>query len=141
MPQIAPNMGVWIHVYTYTYLCFYYIHVQIYVYYMYTQTYILYTRYNVLYIHIHICILKWSEIAQSCPTLCDPMDCSLPVSSVHGIFQAIVLAWIAISFSRGSSQPRDGTRISRIVDKCFTVWATREVHSKNTVCCIQRMFL
>ena len=46
-----------------------------------------------------------SEVAQSCPTLCDPIDCSLPGSSVHGIFQAIVLEWIAISFSRGSSQP------------------------------------
>ena len=51
-----------------------------------------------------------SEVAQSCPTLCDPMDCSLPGSSVRGIFQAIVLEWIAIFFSRGSSQPRDGTQ-------------------------------
>ena len=42
-----------------------------------------------------------SEVAQSCPTLCDPVDCSLPGSSVHGIFLAIVLEWIAISFSRG----------------------------------------
>ena len=50
------------------------------------------------------------EVAQSCPTLCDPRDCSLPGSSVHGIFQAIVLEWIAISFSKGSSQPRDRTR-------------------------------
>ena len=41
----------------------------------------------------------YSEVAQSCPTICDPMDCSLPSSSVHGIFQAIVLEWIAISFS------------------------------------------
>ena len=48
-----------------------------------------------------------SEVTQSCPTLCDPMDCSLPGSSVHGIFQARVLKWVAISFSRGSSQPRD----------------------------------
>ena len=48
-----------------------------------------------------------SEVAQSCPTLCDPKDCSLPGSSVRGIFQAIVLEWIANSFSRGSSQPRD----------------------------------
>ena len=48
-----------------------------------------------------------SEVAQSCPTLCDPMDSSLPGSSVHGIVQAIVLEWIAISFSRGSSQTRD----------------------------------
>ena len=46
-----------------------------------------------------------SEVTQSCPTLCDPMDCSLPGSSIHGIFQAIVLEWIAISFSRGSPDP------------------------------------
>ena len=44
---------------------------------------------------------------QSCPTLSDPMDCSLPGFSVCGIFQARVLEWVAISFSRGSSQPRD----------------------------------
>ena len=48
-----------------------------------------------------------SEVAQSCLTLCDPMDCSLPGSSVHGILQARILEWVAISFSRGSSQPRD----------------------------------
>ena len=48
-----------------------------------------------------------SEVAQSCLTLCNPMDCSLPGSSTHGIFQARVLEWVAISFSRGSSQPRD----------------------------------
>ena len=63
------------------------------------------------------------EVAQSCPTLCNPMDCSLPGSSVHGIFQAIILEWIAISFSKGSSQPRDWTQVSRIVDRRFTVWA------------------
>ena len=48
-----------------------------------------------------------SEVAQSCPTLCNPVDCSLPGSSVHGFLQARILEWIAISFSRGSSQPRD----------------------------------
>ena len=48
-----------------------------------------------------------SEVAQSCPTLYNPMDCSLPGSSVHGIFQARILEWVAISFSRRSSQPRD----------------------------------
>ena len=68
-----------------------------------------------------------SEVDQSCPTLCSPMDCSLPGSSVHGIFQAIVLEWIAISFSRGSSQPRAQTPVSHIVDRHFIVWATREV--------------
>ena len=47
-----------------------------------------------------------SEVAQSCLTLCDPMDCSLPGSSLHGILQAKILEWVAISFSRGSSQPR-----------------------------------
>ena len=49
------------------------------------------------------------------------MDYSLPVSSIHGIFQAIVLEWIATSFSRGSSQPRARTWVSRIVDRRFTI--------------------
>ena len=67
-----------------------------------------------------------SEVAQSCLTLCDPMDCRLSGSSVHGLFQARVLEWIAISFSRGSSQPRNRTQVSRITGRRFTVWATRE---------------
>ena len=54
------------------------------------------------------------------------MDCSLSGSSVHGIFQARVLEWIAISFSRGSSQPRNRTWVSHIAGRRFTVWATRE---------------
>ena len=58
-----------------------------------------------------------SEVAQLCPTLCDPVDCSPPCSSVHGVFQARVLEWVAISFSRGSSWPRDQTQVSRIVSK------------------------
>ena len=53
-----------------------------------------------LYItYIIYIIIYMSEVTQSCPTLCNPMGCSLPGSSVHGIFQAIVLDWIAISFS------------------------------------------
>ena len=64
-----------------------------------------------------------SEVAQSCPTLCDPIDCSLPGFSIHAILQARVLEWAVISFSKGSSQPRDQTRISHIVDRRFTVWA------------------
>ena len=83
--------------------------------------------------HVELCWkekVKWSEVAQSCPTLCDPMDCSLPGSSVHGIFQARVLEWIAFSFSSRSSRPRDGTQVSRVVDSRFTVWATREVQEK-----------
>ena len=62
---------------------------------------------------------SWSEVAQLCPTLCNPMDCSLQGSSFHGIFQARVLEWVAISFSRGSSQPRDQTQVSRIIGRCF----------------------
>src|SRR5574337_21007 len=62
-----------------------------------------------------------SEVAQSCLTLCDLMDCSLPGSSIHGIFQARVLEWVAISFSRGPSRPRDGTWVSCIVDRRFTI--------------------
>ena len=54
------------------------------------------------------------------------MDCSLPGSSVHGISQARILEWVAISFSRGFSQPRDQTWVSEIAGRCFTVWATRE---------------
>ena len=56
--------------------------------------------------------VKWSEVTQSCPTLCDPVDCSLPSSSVHVILQVRILEWVAISFSRGSSWPRDQTQVS-----------------------------
>ena len=71
--------------------------------------------------------VKWSEVAQLCPTLCNPMDCSPPASSVHGIFQARILEWVAISFCSRSSQPSDWTWASCIVGRCFTIWATREV--------------
>ena len=67
-----------------------------------------------------------SEIAKSWRT-------SLPGSSVHGIFQARVLEWIAISFSRGSSRPRNRTRVSRTAGRCFTIWATREAILFNPV--------
>ena len=58
----------------------------------------------------------WSKVSvtQSCPTLWDPMDCSPPVSSVHEILQARILEWVAISFSKGPSQPRDRTQVSYI---------------------------
>ena len=68
-----------------------------------------------------------SEVAQLCPALCDPVCCSPPGSSVHGILQAGVLEWVAIAFSRGSSQPRNRTQVSRIAGRRFTIWATREV--------------
>ena len=58
-------------------------------------------------------------VTKSCLTLGDPMDCSLPCFSVHGIFQARILEWVAISFSRGSSTPRDRNWVSYIVDRFF----------------------
>ena len=65
-------------------------------------------------------------VARSCPTLCDPMDCSLPGSSVHGILQARMLEWVAMPSSRESSQLRDWTQVSHIAGGFFTIWATRE---------------
>ena len=64
--------------------------------------------------------VKWNEVAQSCLTLCNPVDCSLPGSSVHGILQARIVEWIAISFSRGSSRPRDRTRVSTLEADALT---------------------
>ena len=72
---------------------------------------------------------QWS--CSVCPTLCHPMDCSLPGSFIHGIFQTRVLEWVAISFSRGSSQPRDQTQVSCISGRCFTIWATKEALVKR----------
>ena len=65
-------------------------------------------------------------VTQSCLTLCDPMDCSPPGSSVHGILQARILEWVAMPSSGESSQPRDQIQVSRIAGRCFTLWATRE---------------
>ena len=78
--------------------------------------------------------VKWSEVAQLCPTLWDPMDCSPPDSSIHEILQARLLEWVAISFSRGSSRPRDWTRVSCIVGRCFTICATREAQASREAC-------
>ena len=80
--------------------------------------------------------MKWSKVAQSCPTLCNPVDCSLPGSSVHGILQARILEWVAISFSRGSSRPRGQTQVFSIAGRHFNLWATREapgIHWDKTI--------
>ena len=61
------------------------------------------------------------KVTQSCPTLCDPMDCI-----VYGILQARILKWVAFLFSRVSSQPRDWTQVSCIAGGFFTNWAIRE---------------
>ena len=63
-----------------------------------------------------VCVL----VTQSCLTLCDPMDYSLPGSSGHGILQARILEWVAFPFSRGSSRPRDQTQVSCIAGRFFT---------------------
>ena len=65
-------------------------------------------------------------VTQLCPTLETPWTVACPGSSVHGILQAIILEWVAIPFSRGSSQPRDWTEVSCVAGRFFTIWATRE---------------
>ena len=65
-------------------------------------------------------------VTHVCPTLFDPMNCNSPGFSVHGILQAKTLEWVAIPFSRRSSQPRNRTQVSCIVGGFFTSWATRE---------------
>ena len=68
------------------------------------------------------------SVSQLCPTFCDLMDSSPPGCSAHGILQARILEWVAIPFSRGSSQHRDQTRVSCVAGGFFTIWATREAH-------------
>ena len=83
------------------------------------------------------------EVTQSCPTLCNPVDCSPPGSSVHGILQARILEWVAISFSRGSSQPRDQTQVSRIGGRRLTSEPPRKPHKfcqKNTLVIANTLF-
>ena len=69
---------------------------------------------------------EWVLVTQWCLTLCDPMDCSRSGSSVHGILQGRMLEWVALPFSRGSSQARDRTQVPHIAGEFFTIWATRE---------------
>ena len=66
-------------------------------------------------------VSEWAKAAQSCLTLCDPMD-----YTVYEILQAMILEWLAFPFSRGSFQPRDQTQVSHIEGKFFTIWATRK---------------
>ena len=84
----------------------------------------------------HIYWLRYEEEVKSLSRvgLCDPVDCSLPGCSIHGILQARILEWVAISFSRGSSQPRDRTQVSHIAGRCFAPWATREANVCVCVC-------
>ena len=79
----------------------------------------------------HFILLCLVLVTQSCPTLHYRMDYSPPGSSVHGILQARILEWIAVSFSRGSSWFRNRSRISCIIGRFFTNWATRETASSH----------
>ena len=75
-----------------------------------------------------VCVCVCVLVAQSCPTLCSPVDCSPTGSFVHRFLQAKILEWVAISSSKGSSQPRDQTQDSCIAGRFFIIWAKREVH-------------
>ena len=73
----------------------------------------------------NIYLFLLSLVAQLCPTLRDPTDCSPSGSSVHGILQAGILEWVAIPFYRGSFQPRDRAQVSCMASRFFTIWTTR----------------
>ena len=76
-------------------------------------------------------------VTQSCLTLCNPMDCSPAGSSVHGILLARILEWVVMPSSRGSSQPRDQTRVYHIAGGFFTIWTTRAyIHIQNVLAII-----
>ena len=80
----------------------------------------------IIYI-MYICVCVCAQSLQSCLILWNPMDCRLPGSSVHGIFQARILEWVAISYSRGSSWPRDWTHlsfVSELAGRFFTTSTT-----------------
>ena len=77
-----------------------------------------------------LCVL----VDQSCLTLCHPMDYSPSGSSVHGILQARILEWVAISFSTVSSWCRDGTQVFWIAGRFFTIWVTREAQRTFSIC-------
>ena len=79
-----------------------------------------------VFIEIALCCKKMAskvkvKVSQLCLTLCNPME-----HTVHGVLQARILEWVAVPFSSGSSQPRDGTQVFCIVGRFFTSWATRE---------------
>ena len=80
--------------------------------------------------HTTVCLVL-CLVAQSCLTLCNPMDCSCQTPLSMVILQARILECVAISFSRASSQPRDRTQVSRTAGGFFTVWATREARNKT----------
>ena len=96
---------------------------------------------NLCFVELHLwekktqCgILRLCLVAQSCPTLCNPIDCSPPGSSVHGDSPGKILEWVKMPVSRGSSQSRDQTQISHIAGGFFTIWATGKPLNTRTFC-------
>ena len=89
-----------------------------------------------------MCVCVCALVIQLCLTLCDPMDCSLPGSFVHGILQARLLKWVAISFTRVSSRPRDWTWVSHIVGRLFytpiKVKKKKIMPSKTKAVCLRK---
>ena len=105
LPSEPPGKPIWIYTcmyYIYVYICMYIIHVCMY-------------KYIYMFTYIHITNVCAGKVAQSCPIVCNPMD-----HTVHGILQAGILEWVAIPFSRRSSQPRDQTQVSCIAGRFFT---------------------
>ena len=88
-------------------------------------------------VYVRVCVC----VPQLCVTLWDPMDCSPPGSSVHGISQARILEWVAIPFSRGSSWPWDQMWVSCIAGRFFTVWATKEASYFRRFCRLCRIWM
>ena len=92
-------------------------------------------QYDHVWCFIYFKLLCYAQSLQSCLSLCDPMNCSPPGSSVHGLLQARILEWVTMSSSRGSSQPRDQTCISSIAGRFFS-WDTREAITRCFKCSI-----
>ena len=84
-------------------------------------------------IYILLMLTLKLRATQSCLTLCEPMDCSTPGFTVHGILQAGRLEWVACPFSRGSSRPGNRTQVSCIAGRFFTSWATREARNISLI--------
>ena len=80
----------------------------------------------------HLRCPSGNKMKDVCPILCNPMDCSLPGSSVHGILQEKILEWVAVPFCREYCEPRDQTQVFHITGTCFTGWGTMEAQNWGT---------